>query len=62
MCDIEEDRMRIFCDGGCLDNLKFGAVVDDHGNKLQDVDQNEFAICIVSFEMKHMLDDFVREC
>ncbi len=31
--------MRIFHDGGCLDNLKCNAVIDDHFNKLQDVDQ-----------------------
>jgi hypothetical protein len=45
--------MMIFCDcdGGCLDNLKCGTVIDDHCNKLQNIDQNERAICIVSFEM-----------
>jgi hypothetical protein len=59
---VKKDRMRIFCDGGYLDDMKCGAGIDDHHNKLQDVDSNKHVVCIVSFEIERKLDDFAREC
>jgi hypothetical protein len=36
VCDVEEDRMRIVRDEGCLGKVKSGAVVYNHCNNLED--------------------------
>jgi hypothetical protein len=60
-CDAEEDGMRIICGRSCLDNIKCGAVVYNHHDKLKDVDQDESTIRISPLEAKHTLNDFVRK-
>jgi hypothetical protein len=54
--------MRILQDRGLPDNVKCGAVIDDHRHELQDIDRNKHAVSIISIEMEHTLDDFVGEC
>jgi hypothetical protein len=61
VCDVKENRMRILCDGSCLDNVKCGTVVYDHRDKLKDTDSDERTICIVAFEAKRRLNDFAWE-
>jgi hypothetical protein len=50
VCDVEEYRMGIVCDGRCPNNMESGAIINYHHHKFKNVDQHEHAVVVVGLE------------